>query len=262
LTRLSEGPSISPQSLAYAATPLDQDAAFSDFTIPFRLEHSRNSKFTGRYGILKKIQERLRSEIGHSELKIVALYGPGGAGKTQIAIEYAHLHHKNYTSIFWVDGSSQWAARQSFLQIADQIIDHYSKIEPGAASYRQLVARLGLIDMVDEKGRISVTHGQSHAVVKAIKNWFAEERNNDWLLIFDNVDDLDAFDVREFFPNAPWGNILVTSRRRDVSAFWNGIEVSEMNEEEGLRLLTKSINLDRKLNDGGEFLHVRTRRYF
>jgi hypothetical protein len=57
--------------------------------------------------------------------------------------------------------------------------------------------------------------------------------------MFDNVDDLAAFDIRDYFLKTLWGSILITSRRRDVSGCWTGIEVREMTWDEGQSLLEK-----------------------
>lgn len=71
-------------------------------------------------------------------------------------------------------------------------------------------------------------YGGGLKAAEAMRKWFEKESNTEWLLIFDNFDDLEAFDINDYFPRASWGSTLVTSRRRDVSGFWTGIEVPEM----------------------------------
>jgi Cdc6-like AAA superfamily ATPase len=250
----AEALSISPKQprhKAFRPVPLTPNINLRDFSIPFRFD-VRNGKFTGRTALLNRIHRTFRGEMRSSLFTIVALYGPGGIGKTQIAMEYANLHHVNYSSVFWIDGTNHRSACQSFLQIANRLLKHYADMELGATTYGSLAARLGLIDLVDEKGHLSAVYGDGLVVVEAIKNWFAEEGNTEWLLIFDNVDDLDAFDIRDFFPKTSWGSILLTSRRRDVSVAWIGIEVGDMSEDEGLRLLKKSANLDQHLSQEGK----------
>ena len=80
-------------------------------------------------------------------------------------------------------------------------------------------------------------------IIKAVKEWLDEKPNTNWLLVFDNVDDL-SFPVVRFFPNEDHGHILITSRRLELSRWWHGIEVEPMNEEEGLQMLRTSAQLD------------------
>jgi hypothetical protein len=49
---------------------------------------ARNPRFTGRDGMLAELRRRLRAD--EATLAVQALYGLGGVGKTQLAIEYAH----------------------------------------------------------------------------------------------------------------------------------------------------------------------------
>jgi DNA transposition AAA+ family ATPase len=71
--------------------------------------------------MLIEIHRRLHS--GQESLKVEALYGLGGVGKTQVAVEYAHRYAADYTLVWWID-----AAQPVF--IPDQ--------------YRRLAMRLGL----------------------------------------------------------------------------------------------------------------------
>ena len=61
---------------------------------------ARNADFTGRAAIL----ERLRDKLGGGTTMVVAqaLYGLGGVGKTQLALEYAHRFMADYNLVWWV----------------------------------------------------------------------------------------------------------------------------------------------------------------
>jgi TIR domain len=55
---------------------------------------ARNPRFTGRDGMLAELRRRLHA--GEGTLVVQALYGLGGVGKTQLALEYAHRFAADY----------------------------------------------------------------------------------------------------------------------------------------------------------------------
>src|SRR3712207_3952190 len=61
----------------------------------------RNPRFTGRDGMLTELRGRLRA--GEATLTVQALYGLGGVGKTQLALEYAHRFATDYDVVWWID---------------------------------------------------------------------------------------------------------------------------------------------------------------
>jgi hypothetical protein len=83
--------------------------------IPF----AANTKFSGHEDILGAIGESLDPEIVAPSLKSVALFGMGGVGKTQIAIQYAYQNLEKFDVIFWIAADNAIAIQQSFRTIAD-----------------------------------------------------------------------------------------------------------------------------------------------
>jgi hypothetical protein len=61
----------------------------------------RHPRFTGRDGMLTELRRRLHASEG--TLVVQALYGLGGVGKTQLAIEYAHRFAADYDLVWWID---------------------------------------------------------------------------------------------------------------------------------------------------------------
>lgn len=70
------------------------------FTVPW----TRSRSFIGRQSILAEIHSHLAQdgEGAGSHQRSVAICGLGGVGKTQIALEYAHLYKDDYKACFWV----------------------------------------------------------------------------------------------------------------------------------------------------------------
>jgi hypothetical protein len=69
----------------------------------------------------------------------------------------------------------------------------------------------------------------------------------EWLIVFDNADDLPPDVVAKFIPPGNRGNILITSRNRSMGrliAFENVIEINEMEEADAITLLLKASCLD------------------
>jgi hypothetical protein len=70
--------------------------------------------------------------------------------------------------------------------------------------------------------------------------WLAT-RNEEWMLVFDNADDL-GLDLFQFFPPSAGGNILITSRNPQlrVHATAAHYRVSDMQEDDAVQLLLTS----------------------
>ena len=108
---------------------------------------------------------------------IVALSGLGGAGKTSVALEYAHRHLAE-VGLAW-----QFHAEDAAV-LADE--------------FGQLAAQLGVRELLDARDPVDSVHG-------VLAAYPAE-----WLLVFDNATDRKA--VERFLPPTGRGRVLVTSR--------------------------------------------------
>ena len=120
-----------------------------------RLPFHKNKNFTGRDRELAEIHQSLHSpDIPLADQRIVVLHGLGGIGKTQLAIQYAYIHQKEYTSIWWVNASTTQTLSQGFLGIAQQLLSYHAQttttgLKPDNA---QVAAALGLPpDDVDQR---------------------------------------------------------------------------------------------------------------
>lgn len=149
---------------------------------------------------MEKLEGVLLPQSQNMRQKKVVLHGLGGMGKTQLAVEFARRHHRQFTSVFWLDGRSGDRLKQSIANAASRVP------EGQIAEMSRLYSRSG--------------SGDSDAVVRDMMNWLNEPENTDWLLIFDNIDrerqqdntDPDAYNVRRYLPGADHGSILITTR--------------------------------------------------
>lgn len=220
----------------------------AELSIPLHLPMVRNDRFTGRERLLQQIHYYLQKDCQDMQQCIVALYGPGGIGKTQTAAEYAYHYQRCYTSVFWIDGASEHTIRQSFSVAAGQILKSWRRLNHNETAY-QIFAK----DFGAEDSKTSSTPTADQAV-KGVIDWLSQLENNDWLLIFDNIDDLDSFDIRSYMPSSLHGNILITSRRADVSGYWRSVEVEKMSDKEAKSLLAKSSGFSGDMNGLFELL--------
>ncbi|KAI1126623.1 hypothetical protein F5Y10DRAFT_209678 [Nemania abortiva] len=240
--------SKSRQGHGTRVVPTYPHTSAGEYHIPFRLDFFRNDKFTGRNDILKRLNETFShyQELGGPN--VVILQGIGGIGKTEVAVEYAHLYQYSYSSVFWFDCSTENSLHRSFLRAATRVLHSYIEKTGRLATLEEIAARLGLEKLIDENGLESIQEGRISEVVEAMKNWFSEGPNTRWLLIFDNLDDLDALDIMNYIPRTGWGSILITSRRRGFISYGTTIEISEMRPEEALPFLVKTSRFRQDLN--------------
>ena len=110
-----------------------------------------------------------------------ALYGLGGAGKSNVAVEYAHRHLAE-VGLAW----------------------QFSAEDPAVlkAEFGELAAQLSDRDLFHARDPVAVVHGVLAAYPRG------------WLLVFDNAPDPES--VQRFLPPAGRGRVLITTQ----SAVW------------------------------------------
>jgi hypothetical protein len=90
--------------------------------------------------------------------KIVALFGMGGVGKTQVAIEYVITHKEKYKAVFWITATD----RASLL--------------------------LGFQEITLKTKCVSTEATDAISIAQEVLKWLENQRR--WLLILDNIDDI------------------------------------------------------------------------
>ncbi|KAH7141277.1 hypothetical protein B0J13DRAFT_556557 [Dactylonectria estremocensis] len=161
-----------------------------------------------------------------------SLVGVHGAGKTELALQFAYRVQEMmpHFSIFWVSASGL----NTFVE-----------------SYARIAAGLGILQ-----------ESQGQDVKVNIQEFLSSKRAGPWLMVVDNIAYPDEFlkspnvqGLARYLPNNSDGRILFTTSSREVSAILSGSNVVslEMNHEEAASFLEECLCLARKhlLRDTG-----------
>jgi hypothetical protein len=140
--------------------------------------------FIGRDTELEQMENILLSNSNHSTRKVLILGGMGGIGKTQLAINYAKRYRTSYSSVFWLNATSESTLNSSLRDMANRILPPET---------------VGKLD--DDQLRIQVS------------NWLSELDNTRWLLILDNYDDPHQYNLTKYYPSVAHGSIIITTRQ-------------------------------------------------
>jgi hypothetical protein len=132
----------------------------------------------GREELLAGLEVRLGGDDGGGP-RVVALCGLGGAGKTSVAVEYAHRHLAGL-GVCW-----QFPAEDPAVL---------------AAEFGVLAAELGAREMVDPRDPVASVHA---VLARASAGW---------LVVFDNA--TDRVSVAPFVPPAGPGRVLITTQNQ------------------------------------------------
>jgi len=167
--------------------------------------------FVGRELDFQEMEKILqpKHDTEDSTRKVLILGGMGGIGKTQLAIMYAKRLRFSHSSILWLNAKDEVALQRSLRSLATRVIipEPAGKLEPD-----QLWTYMS--------------------------DWLSELDNNRWLLIFDNYDDPDQYNITKYYTSVAHSSIIVTTRQPYRV---NGKQVfveSLKSVEDGLQILT------------------------
>jgi len=209
------------------------------FDVPFSLHVGENCDFVGREYLLEKLKQEI--EKGKDSQNIIVLYGAGGMGKTQLALNYVHQQYRNYSSVFFVNMASVQTTILGFTQIMQCLVQRHGQISD---DYVQIGRLLGMAGKLDPAGCFTLTsEPEEQHVVRAVKQWFSAPGNTNWLLVFDNLDDPDLVEMEKYVPSCNHGTIIITSRRRDCVQGRRGLEVQHMHHMESIQLLLSACTI-------------------
>ncbi|MER7132629.1 FxSxx-COOH system tetratricopeptide repeat protein [Streptosporangium saharense] len=168
---------------------------------------ARNAAFTGRGPVLDELRGQL---VGGGPAVVLpqAIYGLGGVGKTQVALEYAHRFKADYDLVWWISSEDPERINSAFEELARKL-------------------------------RIPVTENISEVVAAVREALRVGKPYSRWLLIFDNAGE--PRDVRNLFPGSSSGHVLITSRNQAWSDVATPLEVDVFSREESLEHLRRRV---------------------
>ncbi|KAJ5915545.1 hypothetical protein N7466_011478 [Penicillium verhagenii] len=191
---------------------LEDDHSAVHYVIP-SLE---NRDFTGRDSTLDELKKKLFLEPSTEKL---ALFGLGGIGKTQVALQLARWvrAHVPDCSVFWAPALSLESFEQACSQIAKEL-------------------------------QIPL-NADGESAKESVQRHLSSDKAGKWLFIVDNADDVEMlFDnLDQYFPASNNGVTLLTTRSREVALAFAGrdiVELQKMTTEEGIAFITKIVGED------------------
>ncbi len=171
------------------------------------------SHYIERPDLFRSIQEGLEGATASKDRqRLVVLLGMGGSGKTQLALEYCRIlrSSEKFKAILWIDASSSTTLASDFDRISQ-------KLNFTCKSFRDTEEKIDFVKAT-------------------LESW---EKPS--LLVFDNFDRLEAFQdpgIDKYLPAAVGiGEIIFTTRNPECERLGLTIKVSQMTEDEGLKLL-------------------------
>ena len=160
------------------------------FRVSFHLPPYVVPYFVPRVNELTHIETFLAPGQASERRKVYILHGLGGAGKTQLMLEFTRLYKTSYTSVLWLDGATENSLRQSLLDVASRITS--GPIVEALRKYQTARNKtLQSQELGSDQSTFTATPTHSlllQAVISAIYDWLEFEDNKKWLLLFDNVD--------------------------------------------------------------------------
>ncbi|KAJ4303184.1 hypothetical protein N0V90_002077 [Kalmusia sp. IMI 367209] len=188
---------------------------------PFIIPFSQNDRFVGRESQLTELEAML---FGKRRATTMAIIGPAGTGKSQLALEVAHRtrqRDKN-RSVFWIDASD---------------------IDSLHLSYASIAQKLDIPNWDDNKA-------DSRQLVKA---YLSRKGERQYLLVFDNTDNVNlessgmstgATYLTDYLPQSEWCSIIYTTTNSDIAkrlAAPNVVKLKEMTLSMAQKMLENHI---------------------
>ncbi|GIF96610.1 FxSxx-COOH system tetratricopeptide repeat protein [Catellatospora citrea] len=204
--RIHEVLSVSPRIPANV-DPTVRRPRFPETSPPVWRLPNRTGKFVGRAAELQTLRDRLASDV--TVMLPQTLYGLGGVGKTQLAVEYAHRFAADYDLVWWVPAEDLGTARRRLAELA---------------------AELGL----------PIGDTQPETIQRLLDALRRGEPYARWLLIFDNAEG-PTDELLALLPQHGMGHVLITTRDTEWIRVHPTLYVDVLSLNDSVQLLCQGI---------------------
>jgi Tetratricopeptide repeat/CobQ/CobB/MinD/ParA nucleotide binding domain/NB-ARC domain len=213
LYRLDEGQCVAGllRALELPFRPVDSDPAaprFPGSTPRIWNAPPRNAAFTGRSLVLERMRDQLGGGMSVVLPQPQALFGLGGVGKTQVALEYVHRFMADYDLVWWISAEHTDDVITSLAELADRM---------GAPGGEDMALA-------------------SQEALRMLSRGLPEGRR--WILVFDNAED--PAQLTPYFPVGGGGHVLVTSRNQTWAQQGSALPIDVFLREESVEHLMRS----------------------
>ncbi|MER6827412.1 FxSxx-COOH system tetratricopeptide repeat protein, partial [Streptosporangium sp. NPDC000563] len=181
----------------------------------YNLPRPPSAVFAGRL----EVQERLDQMINNGSEHVIngqVMYGMGGVGKSELALQYAFAHRDRYSVVWWISA-------ENIEQIQDSLAALAGRLHPPVR----------VAGTVEEAADWAMGWLQSHS---------------DWLLVLDDVDNPKHVDF--LLGQLSSGHVIITTRR---NVHWGGqiqsTSLDVLEPEAAVELIYKIIDIESRGGD-------------
>lgn len=177
--------------------------------------------YVDRPALCDRIREQLHRASSQGRrvgVRMLAVWGLWGAGKTQLVLDYLCQHRTEYKATFWIEAGRKESIERDFVYIYQLLFGV------------RMTAGQEIIKVDD--------------AVLGVKSWFASRCDDRWLLVFDGADTVDDdksneyVNIRHYMPDSALLDVIITTRSRTAKDMTplDGVEVGEMEEDQAVEL--------------------------
>ena len=181
----------------------DEHLTENKFLVPY----PSNPRFTGRTQFLQTLKDKLSAVVPEHHNHRIALYGMGGIGKTQCALGYVYANRHVYDRIYWISAVDKSALMSGYQDIAN-------------------AAKLRLQNLSPME------------IANAVLSWLGQQQQQGWLLVIDNLDDIQV--ANGLLPeNNPQNHTIITTRNPNADGIpAEPLEVRLLDVDDSIHLLS------------------------